>query len=258
MTHARVFPFWARRAAPRLRLVCLPYAGGAASTYREWSRSLAPEIDVVAVELPGRGVRMAEPAVDDLATLCDGLVAAIEPLCDGVPLAVFGHSMGARIGFELAVRLDGRGARSIAHLFASASPAPGVRLRYGKHGDARPSRQLSDDDFLARLAQLGGTPPEILAERDLMARVLPTLRADLAIAESCRVDPSLRVACPITAIAGRDDPGAAASSAAAWQLRTTGAFRLVELAAGHFFLDSHRDAVLREVVRDLALHAPTR
>lgn len=250
MTHARVFPFRSRLAAPRLRLVCLPYAGGAASIYRLWSRELAPDVEVVPVELPGRGVRMAEPPLDDLAALCDALADALATLRDGVPLALFGHSMGARIAFELAIRLDGRG-EPARHLFASASPAPGVRLRYGPDGDSRPSGQLGDDQFLARLAQLGGTPPEILADRELMARVLPTLRADFVISETCRVDPSLRVSCPITVIAGRDDAGAAPSAAAAWQLRTTGAFRLVELAAGHFFLDSHRDAVLREVARDL-------
>jgi medium-chain acyl-[acyl-carrier-protein] hydrolase len=247
MTLARVFPFRKPLAAPRLRLLCLPYAGGAASVYRLWADALGPAIEVCPVELPGRGVRMAEPPIADLAALCDALIEAIARLGEGVPLALFGHSMGARIGFELAVRLDGR----IRHLFASASPAPGVRLRYGPDGDARPSSQLSDDQFLARLAELGGTPPEILADRPLMERVLPTLRADFVLSENIRIDPSARIGCPITVLAGRDDAGASPGAAVAWQMRTTARFRLVELDTGHFFLDSHRDAVIREVARDL-------
>ena len=247
-----MFPFRRPPAAPRLRLLCLPYAGGAASVYRSWVTALGPAIDVCPVELPGRGVRLAEPPLAELDALCDLLARAIAALGDDVPLAVFGHSMGARIGFELAQRLDAGAGAPLRHLFASAAPAPGVRLRYGPDGDSRLTAGLSDAELLARLTQLGGTPPEILADRDLMARVLPTVRADFVVSENTRVDPSARLSCPITVLAGTDDLGATPTAARAWQLRTTAAFRVVELTAGHFFLDSHRDDVLREVHRDLA------
>jgi medium-chain acyl-[acyl-carrier-protein] hydrolase len=244
----KVFPFRKPLAQPRLRLVCLPYAGGAASLYRPWPTRLAPEIEVFPVELPGRGVRLAEPPALDMATLCDGLIPAIEPLLDGTPLALFGHSMGARIAFELAHRLDGR----ITHLFASASAAPGVRPRYGAQGDTRPSAQLSDPDFKQRLRELGGTPTEILDDEELMARVLPVVRGDFVLLESYQVDPSTRISCPITVFAGHADRGAPPAAAVAWSMRTSATCRIVELDAGHFFLDSHRDRLLREVASDLA------
>jgi medium-chain acyl-[acyl-carrier-protein] hydrolase len=248
MNLSRVFPFRRPLARPRLRLVCVPYAGGAASLYRRWRTPLAPAIEVCAIELPGRGVRSGEPAETDMTRLCDGLAAAIEPLLDGVPLAVFGHSMGARVAFELAHRLDGR----VAQLFASGSPAPGVRLRYTTLADRRPTSQLTDDELKQRLRELGGTPPQILECDDLMARALPILRADFVLVERYQVEPQLRVSCPVTVFAGVADPGASPTAAAAWELRTTARCRVVELAAGHFFLDSHRADLLREIGRDLA------
>lgn len=247
MTH-RIFPFRTPPAQPRLRLICLPYAGGGAALYRPWRALAGHAIDVCAVELPGRGVRFGEPPISDMASLCDGLVAAIEPLLDGVPVAVFGHSMGARIAFELALRFDGR----IAHLFASGSPAPGDRSRYGAAGDRRASAQLDDRAFKQRLRELGGTPPEVLDDPELMARVLPVVRADFTLIERYQAAPQARVSCPITVFAGVDDPGVSAASAASWTLRTTAACRLVELDAGHFFLDSHRPALFREIGRALA------
>jgi surfactin synthase thioesterase subunit len=253
MKPSRVFPFRRPLAQPRLRLVCLPYAGGSASLYLPWRQCpelLAPAIEVCAVELPGRGVRLGEPPVSDMTALCDGLAAAIEPLLDGVPLALFGYSMGARIAFELARRFDGR----VAHLFAAGSAAPGVRPRYGPSGDRRPTAQLTDDEFKQRLRDLGGTPSEILDDAELMARVVPVVRADFVLLEQYRVEPQSRVSCPVTVFSGIDDPGASPIAAAAWELRTTAACRIVELEAGHFFLDSHRDLLVREIGRDLAPH----
>jgi len=248
MTSSRAFPFRRGQAQPRLRLVCVPYAGGAAALYRAWRDLVAPAIEVCAVELPGRGVRFREPPISDMARLCDDLAAAIEPLLDGVPLAIFGHSMGARVAFELAHRFD----RRVAHLFASGSPAPGIQLHHGTAGDRRPTAQLDDDAFKQRLRELGGTPPEILANDELMARVLPVVRADFVLLEQYHVDPQSRLSCPITVFAGRDDSRAPPTAAVAWALRTTAASRIVELDAGHFFLESHRSRLLREIERDLA------
>jgi len=242
---AKLFPFRKPVAQPALRLICLPYAGGAASMYRAWPTLLAPGIEVYPVELPGRGLRLGERLVSDMAALCDSLAPAIEPLLDGVPLALFGHSMGARIAFELARRFEGR----ITWLFASGSPAPGARARYGASGDTRPGSTLSDAEFTQRLRELGGTPTEILDDAELMERVLPVVRGDFMLVERYQVDPTCRVSCPITVFAGLDDTGATPTEAAAWQLRTTAVCRMIEVDAGHFFLDSHRETLLHELRR---------
>jgi medium-chain acyl-[acyl-carrier-protein] hydrolase len=240
---ARIFPFRHKVEQPRLRLICLPYAGGAAALYRRWSELLAPAIDVCPVELPGRGVRGGEPPARDMVALCDNLAPAIAQLCDGVPIALFGHSMGARIAFEIARRHPAH----VVHLFVSGSPAPGARLSHARTSSSIPTAQLTDLQFKQRLRELGGTPPEILADDDLMAVILPVVRADFVLIEQYRAEPQARVACPITVFAGIDDPGASPSSAAAWELRTTAACRVIELEAGHFFLDSHRTSLMREI-----------
>jgi len=251
MNLAKIFPHRRKLTHPRFRLLCFPYAGGAASLYRHWAPLLDPTVEVCPVELPGRGVRLAEPAVHDMTQLCDGLAPAVEQLLDGVPMALFGHSMGARVAFEIARRFDGR----IAHLFASGSPAPGTRWRHAAAGDRRLTAQLTDDEFRQRLRALGGTPPEILEHDELMARVLPLVRADFVLIENYRIEPQLRITCPITVFAGVDDPGASPPAAAAWELRTTSRCRLVEIDAGHFFLDSHRAALIAEISHDLAPRA---
>lgn len=252
MNVAKTFPFRRRVSRPRLRLLCFPYAGGAATLYRTWPDLLAPTVDVCPVELPGRGVRFAEPAIHDMTRLCDGLAATIEQLFDGVPVALFGHSMGARIAFEIARRFDGR----ILHLFASGSPAPDTRSRQGAPSGHKPTAQLTDAELKQRLRDLGGTPPEILADDELMVRALPVVRADFMLIEQYRAEPRSRVSCPITVFAGMDDPGASPSAAATWQLHTSAACRVVELEAGHFFLESHRALLIREIGHDLAPRCP--
>lgn len=245
MNPAKVFPFSRKVESARLRLLCLPFAGGASSLYRAWPRAL-PSIEVWPVELPGRGVRTSEPLVTRMAALLEDLGAAIDPLTD-LPLALFGHSMGARIAFELARRLGDR----VVHLFVSGSQPPDVPPRYGGQ-DVRPTEQLSDDALMQRIGRLGGTPDAILAEPELMQRALPIVRADMIMLEAYRAAPDARVACPLTVICGRQDPIAPPAVAAGWQPRTTAAWRMVELDAPHFFLDDHRAAVHRELHRDLA------
>lgn len=247
MSSAKIFPFRRAVAAPRLRLLCVPFAGGASSLYRAWPR-LLPAIEVWPIELPGRGVRGDERPMTDMNQLADGLAAAIDEH-PGPPLALFGHSMGARIAFELTRRLGDR----VVHLFASGSQPPDVRPHYGS-ADDRPTEQLTDAELKRRIEPLGGTPPELMAEDDLMQRALPIVRADLTMTERYRVEPpDARVACPLTVLAGVHDKIAPPRVATGWLVRSSSTTRMVELDAAHFFLDSHRAEVLREVTRDLGL-----
>jgi surfactin synthase thioesterase subunit len=249
MNLAKIFPFRRLVAAPRLRLVCIPYAGGAAALYRSWAKDLPSTIDVCPVELPGRGLRLGEPLITDMGAMAEHLAAAIAELPGNVPLALFGHSMGARIAFEVARRLE----RRVVHLFASGSPAPGMR-RDLFLDDPRPTAELNDDEFRRRLHHLGGTPRQVLEHDELMAHVLPIVRADFVLIEAYSADPDARLSCPLTAFAGAQDPGAAEGDPAmvSWRQRTTGKSRIVGVDAGHFFLESHRADLLREVAHDLA------
>jgi medium-chain acyl-[acyl-carrier-protein] hydrolase len=235
----RVFPF--RTAAPsrRVRLFCLPFAGGNAGLYRAWQAAMPPDIEVCPVELPGRGLRFREPASDSMDALCMALAPAIEAL-EQVPCALFGHSMGARIAFELSKRLSTR----IVHLFVSASAPPDASM------DCKLAH-LTDEMFMRALRKLGGTPTEVLANQELMELALPTLRADFRLLERYAARAGERAPCSITAIAADDDPRLTLESAGAWAPFSGGDFRLVKVSGGHFFLDSAREIVVHEIVRVL-------
>ncbi len=248
MNPSKIFPFRRSVERPKLRLFCLPYAGGAATVFRSWVDAFGPEVDVCPVELPGRGVRMSEPPVRDMKRLCDALAGPVAEAAGTAPAVLFGHSMGARIAFELACRLGDK----VRHLFASGSSAPEIPARLGAEPGAKPIALLGDDEFVARLRVLGGTPVEVLENEELMQRVLPVVRADFVLVERYRAAPHAQVSVPLTVLRGTEDPGVSSADAERWQLRTSAAFRIKELPAGHFFLEPKRAEVLEEVRRDLA------
>lgn len=229
-------------SAVRLRLFCLPHAGGSSLLYRPWRPLFPAWIDLCPIELPGRGARLAEPAFTRMAPLVDALAQALEPLL-AVPFAFFGHSMGAAIAHEMTLRL--RRPAGPAHLFVSARPAPDPAY------EPRALHRLPDADLLAALGRLGGTPAEVLARTDLMAALLPGIRADLELIESYVPPTGDRVTCPITALGGADDRMIDRRSLEAWSGVTSAAFRLRLFPGGHFYLAESAGPVVSEVLRDL-------
>ncbi|HKB13826.1 MAG TPA: alpha/beta fold hydrolase [Vicinamibacterales bacterium] len=173
-------PHWLVVSEPKpaacLRLVCFPHAGGAASAYFPWARALAGyPIEVAAAHLPGRDARITEPPPSDLDAVIDALAGAIEALT-ARPFALFGHSMGARLAFEVARRLRERGAAGPAWLFVSGAPAPQLQRV------DQALRSIEDDTaFLAAVAGTYGGVPRIVLEGDhfYLNRARDALLADL-------------------------------------------------------------------------------
>ncbi|HEX2079482.1 MAG TPA: thioesterase domain-containing protein [Longimicrobium sp.] len=240
---------WITRPRPspraRLRLLCLPHAGGGASSFRGWADALPPEVEVCPVQLPGRENRVAEPAFDRVPPLVEALADAVEPLLS-LPFALFGHSNGALIGFELARTLRARGRPGPAHLFASGRRAPD--LPSGRP----PTHHLPDAEFLAELQALGGVPAQILEHPELLAMLLPTLRADVAIHETYAFHEEPPLASPITAYGGLADPRVSREQLEGWGRHTAGPFVMRLFPGGHFYLqEQQRTAVLRTLAADL-------
>lgn len=231
-------------ADPRVRLVCFPYAGGTAAVYRTWPDVMPPDVEVHAVQLPGREWRLKEEPFRRIGPLVDALLEVVGPLADR-PLALFGHSLGALVSYELARGLRRSGLGEPVHLFVSAHRAPQLPA-------IEPSmHDQSDEVFMDSLRSLRGTPEELLANEELMQLVLPVLRADFEIADRYDHQAEPPLSCPISAFGGVGDLVTPRERLEPWGELTDGPFKLRMLPGGHFFVNDQRDLVLRAVFQDL-------
>ncbi|WP_410662521.1 thioesterase II family protein [Amycolatopsis sp. lyj-84] len=229
--------------AAETRLVVFPHAGGSASAYRPLSAALSPTLEVHTAQYPGRQDRMGEPVIDDLHALSEQLVDVVAALPK--PFALFGHSMGAIVAFEVARLLEARGLVPAA-LFVSARRGPDLHKEKMHH--------LADDaTFLAEVSRLGGTAAMILDDPDIRALALPALRGDYKAVETYRYRPGPDVSCPIVALAGDADPVLDVPDLENWREHTTGTFETEVFKGGHFFLDDHLDAIVARVLGKLTV-----
>ncbi|MER6169200.1 thioesterase II family protein [Streptomyces violaceorubidus] len=243
MTSTRTKSPWVRRyqqAPPdAVTLVCFPHAGGSATSFHPLSRALAGRLDVVAVQYPGRQDRHREPAFEDLHELADAAYEAVVEAvgCDR-PLALFGHSMGASVAFEVALRLERRAGVKPVSLFVSGRRAPSRHRSEDLH-------RKGDDALLREIRALDGTAQAALDDEDIVRMFLPSLRADYTAIELYRSAPGATVGCPVVALTGDTDPKTTVEEAGAWQEHTTGPFDLRVFEGGHFFVSERTDAVAR-------------
>jgi medium-chain acyl-[acyl-carrier-protein] hydrolase len=226
-----------------LRLFCFPYAGGSASMFRAWIKPLSPVVEVLPVQLPGRGDRINEAAFTDLTPLVEALVKALAPYLD-TPFAFFGHSMGALISFELARKLRSDHGPMPVHIIASGRRAPQI-------AQDRMTYNLGDADFEEELIRLGGTSNEIVKHPEIMELIRPLLRADFQVCQEYKYTHQPPLPCPLTVIGGADDPDVRIDHLNAWREQTTREFSVSTLPGDHFFIQSASAAVLQLVARDL-------
>jgi pyochelin biosynthetic protein PchC len=230
---------WIRRFHPapeaNRRLVCFPHAGGSASYYFGVARALAPSVDVLAVQYPGRQDRRTEPLVDDLGTLADASADVLAGWTDQ-PLAFFGHSMGATLAFEVARRLETRGT-ILSGLFVSGRRAPST---------VRDERQHlgTDAQLIDEIKSLGAAESRLLDDPEIVRMVLPSIRNDYKAAETYRYATGPRLNCPIFALTGDADPKATIAEVRAWGEHTNGEFELTDFPGGHFFLNEHTSKII--------------
>jgi surfactin synthase thioesterase subunit len=215
------------------------------SIYNGWGAALPTGVELCAIQLPGRERRILEPALREMPALLDALEPQLAPLLDK-PFVFFGYSMGTRIALALAQRWQARGAPLPLGMVMAAANAP------HRH---RPSRgELDDAGFIQLLRSYEGTPAMVFEHRELLEMVLPTLRADFAIADT--VTPALPVACPLSAWAGEEDPYVPAGDLEHWRELTTGEFRTRVFPGRHFFLRTAREPLLAALREELVRWCP--
>jgi medium-chain acyl-[acyl-carrier-protein] hydrolase len=231
----------------RLRLFCFPYAGGGASIYARWLELLPPGVELAAVQLPGRESRLAEKPYAEMVPLVEKLAEVLAPYMD-LPFALFGHSNGGLMAFELARLLRVRGRALPLHLFVSGRPAPQVELT------EPPIHALPHDEFMGALRRFGGTPEEVLENEEMMSLIEPLLRADFALGETYAFVPGATLPMPLSAYGGATDDEVPLWQVEAWKEQAGGEFRFVTFPGGHFFLHEDRARVLDELGRELRPH----
>jgi medium-chain acyl-[acyl-carrier-protein] hydrolase len=227
------------------RLFCFSYAGGNASAYRDWYKSLPPDIEVCNVQLPGRGSRFKESSYTSLNALLDGLEQAIEPYLDK-RFSFFGHSMGAHVAFELARRLRHHGKNSPTCLFVSARKAPQVAPR------SRPIHRLPEAEFREEIERLNGTPREALENPELMDIISPILRADCQAVETWEYSPSEPLDIPVVALGGAQDAHVSIEDLEKWSQVTKGPFEIQLFSGDHFYIHQATDALLGVIGRSIS------
>jgi medium-chain acyl-[acyl-carrier-protein] hydrolase len=238
---------WFRRLrlpAARCRLFCLPYAGGNARVYRNWHDWMAPNVEVVAMELPGRGIHMGNPPIEDMGLLVSRLAAAIAPLSD-LPFALFGHSLGGLVAFELSRALHREGRALPVHLFVSAVEAP------NRFSTPRKIHALPKTEFVSELRALNRRAAEALEDDDLAELVLPMLRADFRIADTYRFEGGPPLSHPLTVFGGLEDASTPASALGDWQRHTHGRCTIRLLAGDHFFIHEYEHLMAAGISRSL-------
>jgi medium-chain acyl-[acyl-carrier-protein] hydrolase len=235
---------WLRDERPeaRAKVVCIPHAGAGASSFARWQGLFPPDVSVVRVQLPGREDLASLPRLRQLSDVLAGLLPQVSELFD-VPVVLYGHSTGALIAFELARALSEADLVPV-HLFVSGRRAPHLAARNAT------IHRMPDDELATAIDDIWG--PGRVSSPALRRYALPIIRSDLELAEQWEYDPHPRLACPITAFFGTEDPLVDERQTEAWGEETDAAFAVHGCSGDHFFHQRHRAEIAGHITTALA------
>ncbi|GAA1959035.1 thioesterase II family protein [Amycolatopsis minnesotensis] len=243
-TAARWLRCWEPRSAPRLRLVCFPHAGGAASFYGSWGGLAPADVEVHAVQYPGREDRIGEAVPTGMEELVRGVTEEVHALSDR-SLVLFGHSMGAIAAYETARALSAVHGVRPRRLVVSGRHVPGEAAGGDVH-------RRDDAGLVAEVRRVGGAGAEVLAATpELWPVFLPAIRGDYRIEETYRHRPGTPLDIGVTAIVGAEDAEATPDEADRWCEYTSGPFTRHVVQGDHFFPARHAEQVLGLVLGGL-------
>lgn len=216
---------------PRVRVFCFPFAGGGANIYFSWKDAFVDDVELVLVQPPGRGARISEKAHESMQDYINELLKHQDYMTN-VPYILFGHSLGARVAFELASQLINNNFPPPVSLVASGSRAPHT------NSCKVPTFNLSDDEFVHEITRLNGTPIEIMQNEEMMSLILPALRADFKVAETYLAE-KRAMPFPIVVFYGDNDPSTNQEEVLAWQELSEFEVEINVLLGDHFFINQY-------------------
>ncbi|XP_051872377.1 S-acyl fatty acid synthase thioesterase, medium chain isoform X1 [Pristis pectinata] len=220
-----------RKPEALFRLICFPWAGGGSIHYAQWGKLFNNSIEVYSIRLPGRETRSKEPFVQNLQQVIDEIANILLPSLKEKPFAFFGHSFGAYLSYATAEYIKKNHSLEPVHLFVSGASAPHSAARF----PVQKKSDLPDDEFLKWMTSIGGTPSEILINKDILQLFVPVLKADLRLVELIRYEnPQMKLlSCSISSFDGKED---VPHDLEAWKDLTIGEFTIHKLSGGHFYL----------------------
>jgi medium-chain acyl-[acyl-carrier-protein] hydrolase len=225
-------------------LFCFPYAGGASSVFRDWQADLPWPIRSLPVQLPGREGRWQEGAFSDIRTAVVAIADALGSVMRH-PFALFGHSMGAFIAFELTRELRSRKRPSPMRLLVSGCRAPHLP-------DPDPAvYNMPADRFVKELIRLNGAPAEVLRNSEYMELMFPMLRADFELCDTYTYEPDELLELPISGFGGWDDRKVRPDQLTQWGQHTRAGYIERTFPGDHFFLNNSRTELLAAITADL-------
>ncbi len=231
-----------------IRLICLPFAGGSATAFRDWLPYLPDVVELNAVEIPGRGHRLSEPLIRKIDLLVQAIGQGIKSYLDK-PFVIFGHSMGALLGFELTHYLTDQLDAKPLHLFLSGRGAPDRPNR------EEPIHHLPEKTFIEKIRHYNGTPKQVLEHEELMQIMLPILRSDFEVCETYRYKEKPQLTVPLTVFGGLKDASATPDDLEAWSAFTSGPFARRMFPGDHFFILNEKMTLIQAILRDIKKHS---
>jgi surfactin synthase thioesterase subunit len=224
-------------AASRRKIVVFPYAGGSPYAFRDWGPWLAPQVELWALQLPGRASRFGEVCLSDMEAVVEEVLAELPTVVADSEYVLFGHSNGALVAHASTHRLERDGGRRPRHVFLSGKKPP--------LGERRCDSDLPDGELVEFLSDLGGLPREVVENKDLLELCLPMIRADMKIGESYRPTPQqIRIATQVTVLGGDDDNGTTVELMDGWREFCSAVVRVELLPGDHFFIAPHGERIV--------------
>lgn len=230
-----------------MRLFCFPYAGGTAAVFRNWPRYLPSEIEVCAIQYPGRGGRFGEPLNENVVDIMNAVYSDLQPLLTK-PFAFFGHSMGALVSYEFARRLQQEKQPEPFQLLVSGCIAPHEEIVN------EPTYNLPEPEFIAELRRLQGTPAEVLDNAEVMQLMMPIIRADFKASQTYKYIPGPPLECSLHAFGGLEDETVPLEKVETWSEHTRGSFHVQMLPGDHFLLNTSASSLTRIIAQELLMH----
>jgi surfactin synthase thioesterase subunit len=228
----------------KVNLYCFPFAGGSKYSYGGYIRAAPAFLNIVPVEIPGRGMRANEPLLTRLERIADDIFEQIKDQLNDQQYGLYGHSMGALLGYLVTKKIVQAQLRQPLHLFFTGCIAPSLTYR------DLVDHSLPKAEFFERVKELGGSTDEIWSNEDLMTFFEPILRADFEAVASYRYTPSVPFSIPVSIVIGKEEK-ASYDEAMAWQKETTEPVEVKQLPGNHFFIFEHEQEILKMIAGKL-------